>query len=216
MSSCTFSSLLLLTVLFFRYSAFGENSGNFTLKKQLKLFSCFAKRKSVFMFMNYVHTKHVIDQPAWKPRVRWIHRVDSVLRSGKIPLGLCSLASWSSRQSRGSRTCDVVLLGIGRSACLPGVGHRWYTSAWGCSVSLQPLRWCVIGSCMMILLQQWCLVMRKGAEKKMLHREDEGVVGRILNTWSWDFDSVFANLAGGGDLATGGSSRQPWVWRGSL
>ena len=65
---------------------------------------------------------------------------------------------------------------------------------------------------MMILLQQWCLVMRKGAEKKMLHREDmkdEVVVGRILNTWSWDFDSVFANLAGGGDLATGGSSRQP-------
>ena len=52
--------------------------------------------------------------------------------------------------------------------------------------------------------------MRKDIERKYYTERHEDVVGHFC-TWSWHFDSVFANLAGGGDLATGGSSRQPWV-----
>ena len=80
-------------------------------------------------------------QPAWTPRVRLSHQGDSALRSDRTPLDLCSLASWSSRQSRGSRTCDGGLLGIAQSACLLSAVRRWCTSAGGYSVSLQPLRW---------------------------------------------------------------------------
>ena len=58
--------------------------------------------------------------------------------------------------------------------------------------------------------------MRKGVEKEMLHRKGMKVYWLVISaTWSWNFDSIFANLAGGGDLAAGGSSRQPWVWEGA-
>ena len=45
------------------------------------------------------------NRPAWKPRAHWSHQGDSALRWDRRLLGLCSLASWSNLQSRGSKTC---------------------------------------------------------------------------------------------------------------
>ena len=112
-------------------------------------------------FLHYVLTRKTllqnmyIVQPAWTPRVRLSHQGDSALRSDRTPLDLCSLASWSSQQSRGSKTCDGGLLGIARSACLRGAERRWCTSAADYSEWLLPLKWWCYWMLYKLFLHWW-------------------------------------------------------------
>lgn len=133
MSSCTFSSLLLLTVLFFRYSAFGENSGNFTLH----------------------------ESPGYVGSTEW--------------------TAFSARAKYLWVCAHLLLDPVGRAG------------------EAELVMWCCWA------LDEVRVFQALGTDGTLQH----GVVRYRFSLWSWDFDSVFANLAGGGDLATGGSSRQP-------